>query len=90
MTGERLDEMLAAHFRTERAIAAARRFIFRNVNATLRRIDVIEFLRDCRDRLSADAIEYCATEALKRWLASPAMRFRPNRARKRAAAPSQP
>jgi hypothetical protein len=88
MTSDRLDAMLAAHFRTERAIAAARRFISGNTNATLRRSDVVEFLRRRRDPLSAADIEYCATEALERWLASPANRYRPNRARKRATAPS--
>jgi hypothetical protein len=90
MTGERLDQMLAAHFRCERAIAAARRFISGNVNATLRRSDVVEFLRHHRDQLAAADIEHCATETMKRWLSSRAMQFRPNRARKRATAPSHP
>jgi hypothetical protein len=86
VTGERLDEILAAHFRSERAIAAARRFISRNVNPTLRRSDVVEFLGRRRDQLSAGEIEYCATEALERWLSSRANRFRPARARRRAIA----
>jgi len=81
MTGERLDEILAAHLRGERAIAAARRFISKNVNATLGKSDVVEFLRRRRDRLSEADIEYCAAEALKRWLSSRANRFRPARAR---------
>jgi hypothetical protein len=46
MTGERLDQMLAAHFRCERAIAAARRFISGNVNATLRRSVRVPVERD--------------------------------------------
>jgi hypothetical protein len=82
MSLERLEEMLAAHFRCERAIAAARRFISRNTNARLARSDVVAFLRRRRDQLSATDIEYCATEAMERWLSSPAMRFRPRRARK--------
>ena len=86
MNGKCLEELFAAHFRGERAIAAARRFISKNVNATLRRSDVVEFLRHRRDQLSAADIEYCATEAMKRWLSSPAMRFRPNRGCKRATA----
>jgi hypothetical protein len=88
--GRAVTGMLAAHFRCERAIAAARRFISRNVNATLRRSDVVEFLRRRRDPLSAADIEYCANEAMDRQLASRANRYRPNRARKRATAPSPP
>jgi hypothetical protein len=83
MTGGQFAEMLAEHLRGERSIAAARRFLSRNINATVRRSDVVEFLRRRRDPLSAADIEYCATEAMNRWLASPAMRFRPKRARKR-------
>jgi hypothetical protein len=90
MTGERLDEMLAAHFRAERAIAAARGFVSKNINTILRRSDVVEFLRHRRDQLSAADIEYCATEVVNRWVSSRANRFLPNRARKRATAPSHP
>jgi hypothetical protein len=86
MTGERFDEMLAAHFRGERAIAAARRFISRNVNATLRRSDVVEFLRRRRDRLPAADIEHCATEAMDRWIAAERRRVHSN-LRKRAGRP---
>jgi hypothetical protein len=75
MTGEGLAGMLAAHLRGERAVAAPRRFISRNINATVRRSDVVEFLRRRRDPLSAADIEYCATEAMDRWLASPANRY---------------
>jgi hypothetical protein len=49
MTGEGLAGMLAAHLRGERAVAAPRRFISRNINATVRRSDVVEFLRRRRD-----------------------------------------
>ena len=77
MNGELLNEMLTALFRSERAIDAARRFISRNVNATLRTSEVVEFLRHRRDRLSEAEVEYCATQAMERWLSSRANRFRP-------------
>ena len=77
MTGERLNEMLVAHFRSERAIDAARRLISRNVNAPLRRSEVVEFLRRRREQLPEADIEHCATEAMERWLSSRANRFRP-------------
>jgi len=64
MNGELLNEMLTAHFRSERAIDAARRFISRNVNATLRTSEVVEFLRRRREQLREADIEYCATEAM--------------------------
>jgi hypothetical protein len=71
-----LDQMLAAHWRGERAIAAARRFISRNLNATVSRSDVAEFLRHRRDQLAEADIEYCATEAMERWVSSRANRRR--------------
>jgi hypothetical protein len=58
MNGKCLEELFAAHFRGERAIAAARRFILRNSNVSLRRSDVVEFLRHRRDRLSEAEVEY--------------------------------
>jgi hypothetical protein len=76
VTGRCLEEMLAAHFRGERAIAAARRFISRNSNVSLRRSDVVEFLR----RLSEGEVEYCATQAMEPLLSSRANRFRPRAA----------
>jgi hypothetical protein len=79
MNGELLNEMLTALFRSERAIDAARRFILRNVNATLRTSEVVEFLRHRRDRLSEAEVEYCVTEAMNRWLSSRANRFRSRR-----------
>ena len=79
MNGKCLEELFAAHFRGERAIAAARRFISRNSNVSLRRRDVVEFLRHRRDRLSEAEVEYCATEAMNRWLSSRANRFRSRR-----------
>jgi hypothetical protein len=69
-------DLFAAHFRCERAIAAARRFISRSINATLHRSDVISFLRHRRHRLAEVDIEYCATEAMNRWLSSRANRAR--------------
>ena len=77
MNGKCLEELFAAHFRGEGAIAAARRFISRNSNVSLRRSDVVEFLRHRRDRLSEAELEYCATQAMERWLSSRANRFRP-------------
>ena len=77
MNGELLNEMLTALFRSERAIDAARRFISRNVNATLRTSEVVEFLHHRRDRPSEAELEYCATQAMERWLSSRANRFRP-------------
>ena len=74
-TGD-LNALLAAHFRGERAIAAARRWISQNTNEILRRSDVMVFLRRRRDRLSEAEIEHCATEALNRWLSSRANRYR--------------
>jgi hypothetical protein len=71
-----LDKIFTAHFRSERTIAATRRFISRNANATVCRNDVVVFLRRGRDRLSEADIEYCVTEALNCWLSS-----RTNRAR---------
>jgi len=65
-----------ALFRSERAIDAARRFISRNVNATLRTSEVVEFLRRRREQLPEADIEHCATEAMERWLSSRANRFR--------------
>jgi hypothetical protein len=85
LSGQQLNEMLATHFRDERAIAAARRFISSNTNATVGRSDVVEFLRHHRDQLAAADIEYCATETIKRWLSSRAMQFARN-----ATAPSHP
>jgi hypothetical protein len=79
MDGESLNEMLTAHFRRERAIDAARRFISRNVNATLRTSEVVEFLRRRREQLPEADIEHCATEAVNRWLSSRADRFRSRR-----------
>ena len=79
MNGELLNEMLTAHFRSERAIDAARRFISRNVNATLRTSEVVEFLRRRREQLREADIEYCATEAMNRWLSSRPNRFRSRR-----------
>ena len=76
MTGDRLKEISAAYFRDERAIIAVRRLISRNTDATLRRSDVVLFLRRRRDQLSEAEIEYCATEALNRWLSSRENRFR--------------
>jgi hypothetical protein len=76
MTGDRVKEIFAAYFRDERAITAAWRSISRNTDATLRRSDVVLFLRRRRDQLSEADIEYCATEALNRWLSSRPNRFR--------------
>jgi hypothetical protein len=76
VNGKCLEELFAAHFRGERAIAAARRFISRNSNVSLRRSDVVEFLR----RLSEGEVEYCATQAMERLLSSRANRFRPRAA----------
>jgi hypothetical protein len=75
--------IFAAQIRTELAITAARRFITSNTNVTLSKSDVRAFLRRRRDQLSAAEIEECASEAMERWLRSPRMRFRPNRARPR-------
>jgi hypothetical protein len=57
-------------------MAAARRFISKNTNATLRLSAVVEFLRHRRDPLSEASLEYCATEAINRWLSSRANRYR--------------
>jgi hypothetical protein len=76
MTGDGLKGIFAAYFRDEHAITAARRFISRNTDATLRRSDVVLFLHRRRDQLSYAEIEYCATEALSRWRSSRANRFR--------------
>ena len=80
MTGKCLEELFAAHFRGERAIAAARRFISRNANVSLRRREVVEFLHHRRDRLSEVEVENCATQAIERWLSARANRFRPRAA----------
>jgi hypothetical protein len=79
MNGELFNEMLTAHFRSERAIDAARRFISTNLNATLRRSEVVEFLRRRREQLPEADIEYCATEAMNRWPSSRPNRFRSRR-----------
>jgi hypothetical protein len=79
MNGELFNEMLTALFRSERAIDAAQRFISRNVNATLRTSEVVEFLRRRREQLPEADIEHCATEAMNRWLSSRANRFRSRR-----------
>jgi hypothetical protein len=86
MSAGRFDEILAAHFRGERAITAARRFISRNIAAVVRRSDVVEFLRRRRDRLPAADIEHCATEAMDRWIAAERRRVHSN-LRKRAGRP---
>jgi hypothetical protein len=82
MSAGRLDELLAAHFRGERAITAARRFISRNIAAVVRRSDVVEFLRRRRDQLPAADIEHCAIEAMNRWNAAEERRVH-SRLRKR-------
>jgi hypothetical protein len=71
-----IDELLAAHFRYERANTATRRFISRSVDAVLPRSAVVGFLRNRRDPISSDDIERCADEAIERWLRSPANRYR--------------
>jgi hypothetical protein len=78
MTADILGAALAGHFRCERAIAAARRFITRSIESTdLSRSAVVAFLRKRhRDPLAVDEIERCADEAMKRWLSSSANRYR--------------
>jgi hypothetical protein len=83
MTGERLDEMLTSYLRGERAIAAARRFISRNGDATLRRSNVVEFFRRRRDQLSAVDIEYCATGAIRTLAVVEGESLRPGKGRGR-------
>ena len=70
------DDILSAHLRGERAIAVARRWISKNVNKTISSRDVAEFLKRRRELLSPDAIDWCAREAMNRWMASRANRYR--------------
>ena len=70
------DDIFTAHFRGERAIAAARRWISKNVNKTISSSDVAEFLKRRQEPLSPDEIDWCAREAMKRWMSSRANRYR--------------
>jgi hypothetical protein len=72
---DELEQMFAAHWRCERAIAAGRRYISPNSNAAVSQTDIREFLRRRRDRLSEAEVEYCSKQAMQRWLKSPANRW---------------
>jgi hypothetical protein len=73
-----LSDMLAAHLRGERAIAAAKRFISRDLRHApeLRASDVAEFLERRREKLTADEVKMLASEAMTQWMNSRANRYR--------------
>ena len=64
---ERVSE---AHFRRERAIASARRFISRFQAPKLCRSDVVALLRRRREPLPENELIGIADEALQQWMSS--------------------
>lgn len=71
-----LDTMLASHFRNERAIAAAKRYLSRELSSqrTVSVSDVVAFLQRRRDPIPDGEIAELARRAMHEWVNSRANR----------------
>ena len=73
-----IEQLLANHLRYERAIAAAKRYLSRELREqrTVSTADVRAFLRRRRDRLPDEVIAALALRIMREWVNSRANRYR--------------